>query len=95
MILRTFVDEVLSHRSPAQSESSDPRSEGWNWTPILVRAGGKVSDCFAAEVVDVEVGRSVDGCGESWGLSRTICQDVPLLALQVEETVLFGEMVGK
>ena len=56
------------------------------WTPILVRAGGKVAECFTAEVVDVEecggwaieevdvpdveVGRSVDGCGESWGVEQ-------------------------
>jgi len=40
-----------------------------------------VDGLLEVDVPDVEVGRSVDGCGESWGLSRTICQDVPFLGL--------------
>jgi hypothetical protein len=54
--------------------------------PILVRAGGKVAHCFAAQVMDVredggwvveevdvpdgEVGKSVGGCEESWGVEE-------------------------
>ena len=81
------------------------------WTSILLRAGEKVADCFAAEVVDV------GECG-GWVIEEVDVPDVEVGRerrwlwrelggwagrpvrmyrswVQVEETVLFGEMVGK